>query len=154
MAPKQQGQHGPGQSAASAAGGGASAGEGTHAVNTARLDNYVPTFNNVQKDYREYRKRAEIYKKKMDLGNRGSEVVYNLVTMLTGKAWDLVEDMSMEQMPAAGAYDEVFRRLDGGFRYDPLTELPDDFEQFCMKLQRRNNQMPHFSDTPTWPHGC
>ncbi|CAL1148549.1 unnamed protein product [Cladocopium goreaui] len=111
MAPK-QGQNGPGQGAASASAGGAQTGEGSQAVNTARLDNYVPTFNNVQKDYREFRKRAEIYKKKMDLGNRGSEVVYNLVTMLTGKAWDLVEDMSMEKMSAAGAYDEVFRRLD------------------------------------------
>ena len=76
MAPK-QGQNGPGQSAASA--GGAQAGEGNQAVNTARLDNYVPTFNNVQKDYREFRKRAEIYKKKMDLGNRGSEVVQTLL---------------------------------------------------------------------------
>ena len=42
-------------------------------MNTARLDNYVPTFNNV---YWEFRKRAEISKKKMDLGNRGSEVVF------------------------------------------------------------------------------
>ena len=66
----------------------------------------------------------------MDPGNRGSEVVYNQVTMLTGKAWDLVEDMTMEQMSAAGAYEEVFKRLDSGFRYDPPTELPDDFEQF------------------------
>ena len=115
-------------------------GELSSPVNTARLDNFVPTFNNVQKDYREFRKRAEIYKKKMDLGNRGNEVVYNLVTMLTGKAWDLVEGMTMEQMSVAGAYDEVFKRLDSGFRYDPLTELPDDFEQFFIKLQHRNNQ--------------
>ena len=48
-------------------------GDGSSPVNTARLDNYVPTFNNV---YWEFRKRAEISKKKMDLGNRGSEVVF------------------------------------------------------------------------------
>ena len=71
----------------------------TSQVNTARLDNYVPTFNNVQKDYREFRKRCEIYKKKMELGNRGSEVVYNIVTLLQGKAWDLVEDLSLLTWP-------------------------------------------------------
>ena len=109
-------------------------------VNTARLDNYVPTFNNVQKDYREFRKRVEIYKKKMEIGGRRQEVVYNVVTMLTGKSWDLVEDMSTEQLAAEGAMDEVLRRLDGGFRYDPLTELPDDFEQFFMKLARKTGQ--------------
>ena len=37
----------------------------------------------------------------MQLGNRLFEVVYNLVTLMTGKAWDLVEDMTMEQMPGA-----------------------------------------------------
>lgn len=31
-------------------------------------------------------------------------------------------------------------RLDSGFRYDPLTELPDDFETFFVKLQRKGGQ--------------
>ena len=31
-------------------------------------------------------------------------------------------------------------RLDSGFRYDPLTELPDDFELFFIKLQRKGGQ--------------
>ena len=112
----------------------------TSQVNTARLDNYVPTFNNVQKDYREFRKRCEIYKKKMELGNRGSEVVYNIVTLLQGKAWDLVEDLSLDQLGRSDAYEVVFERLDRGFQFDPLTELPDDFEQFFVRLVRKQGQ--------------
>ena len=109
-------------------------------ANTAKLDNFVPTFSNVQKDYKEFRKRAEIYKKKMELGNRSGEVIYNLVTMMQGKSWDLVEDMSLEQLSAPDAFEKLFQRLDAGFQYDPLTELPDDFEQFFVKLQRKGGQ--------------
>lgn len=46
----------------------------------------------------------------------------------------------MEQLSATNAYEAVFARLDTGFKYDPLTELPDDFEQFFVKLQRRQGQ--------------
>ena len=116
------------------------AGSGQGSMNTAKLDNYVPVFSNVQKEYREYRKRAELYRRKMELGKRQAETVYNLVTMMTGKAWDLVEDLTPEQLAAADGFDLVFARLDKGFRYDPLTELPDDFEQYFVKLQRKNQQ--------------
>ena len=34
----------------------------------------------------------------------------------------------------------VFDRLDRGFKYDAMTELPDDFETFFIKLRRRNGQ--------------
>ena len=110
------------------------------AINTSKLDNFVPTFSNMMQDYREYRKRCEIYKRKMDLSSRGKEVVYNLITVMTGKSWDLVEDMDLQQMEAADAYEKLFERLDKGFRYDPLTELPDDLEQYFVRLQRKSSQ--------------
>ena len=66
--------------------GAASAAADQPSVNTTKLDNLVPTFSNVMADYREYRKRCEIYRKKMDIGNRGREVVFNLVTLMTGKS--------------------------------------------------------------------
>ena len=136
MAPKQQ-SNGPGQATSSQAAGQTNVHSG---VSTAKLDNYVPVFSNNMQDYREFRKRCEIYRKKMQLGNRTNEVVYNLVTLMTGKAWDLVEDMTMEQMSGEDAYDLLFTRLDRGFRFDPLTELPDDFEQYFVKLQRKPHQ--------------
>ena len=36
-----------------------------------------------------------------------------------------MEDMTLEQMSAENGYDALFARLDKGFKYDPLTELPD-----------------------------
>ena len=114
--------------------------DGTTPGHKARLDSYVPTFDNQQKSYREFRKRCELYKRKMEIGNRESETVFNIVTLLTGKAWDLVEDFSVEQLAASNAFEAVFARLDSGFRYDPLTELPDDFELFFIRLQRKSGQ--------------
>ena len=103
MAPKQAQSNGPGNPSGS----GQSTGQQAvpTGVSTAKLDNYVPVFSNLMQDYREFRKRCEIYKKKMQIGNRQSEVVYNLVTLMTGKAWDLVEDMTMDQMAADNACD-------------------------------------------------
>ena len=137
MPPKTGQANGPGSGSGSQTAGPQSVPSG---VSTAKLDNYVPVFSNQMQDYREFRKRCEIYRKKMQIGNRGSEVVYNLVTLMTGKAWDLVEDMSMEQMAAEDAYDTLFTRLGRGFKYNPLTELPDDFEQYFVRLQRKPHQ--------------
>ena len=138
MAPKQQQSNGPGQSTSSQAAAGQT--NVPSGVSTAKLDNYVPVFSNNMQDYREFRKRCEIYRKKMQSGNHTSEVVYNLVTLMTGKAWDLVEDMTMDQMSGDDAYDLLFQRLDRGFPFDPLTELPDDVEQYFVKLQRKPQQ--------------
>ena len=115
-------------------------GDGSTPGHQARLDSYVPTFDNQQKNYREFRKRCELYRRKMQMGKREAETVFNIVTLLSGKAWDLVEDFSVEQLAAENAFEAVFARLDGGFRYDPLTELPDDFETFFIKLQRKGGQ--------------
>ena len=115
-------------------GGGKGTGKGD---NNSRADSYVPTFTGKQQDYREYRKRCTIYRKKMELAGRSKETAFNIITMLTGKAWDLVEDLDMERLAEDGGYDMIFERLDRGFKHEPLTELPDDFENFFVKLQRR-----------------
>ena len=60
--------------------------------------------------------------------------------MMSGKAWDLVEDLPVAEMEKEEGFEKIFERLDKGFRYDPLTELPDDFEAYFIKLQRRSNQ--------------
>ena len=115
------------------------AANGSSGVNTGKADSYVPIFDNVQRNYREFRRRAEMYRKKMDLANRSKETVYNIVTMLTGRAWDLIEDLDIEQLDSDG-FNKVFARLDAAFHFDPLTELPSDFEAFFMKLSRRSGQ--------------
>ena len=113
---------------------------GASPANTGKADNYVPVFSNQQREYKEFKKRAEIYRVKMRLAGRQKETVFNLVTMMSGKAWDLVEDLPVAEMDKDESFDKIFERLDKGFRYDPLTELPDDFEAYFIKLQRRSNQ--------------
>ena len=127
-----------------AAGGGkgdpASGSGGGRETYTGKADQNVPFFDNTQKSYREFRKRCDLYKKKMELANRSPETIFNIVTLMTGKAWDTVEDMTVEQLQESGAYAEIFRRLDEVYSQDAMTELPEDFEQFFVKLQRRASQ--------------
>ena len=121
---------------------GASSGtaQGSSAAYTGKADNYVPVFSNQQRDYKEFRKRAEIYRYKMDLANRSKETVFNLATLMTGKAWDLIEDLPLSDMEGAQGFKILFDRLDRGFQYDPLTELPSDFEAYFIRLSRKQGQ--------------
>ena len=97
---------------------------------TGKADQYVPIFDNQQKNYKEFRKRCELYKGKMDLSGRGRDTIFNIVTLLTGKAWDTIDDLSMEALQEDTGYQQVFDRLDRAFKYEAMTELPEDFETF------------------------
>ena len=68
------------------------------------------------------------------------ETIFNIVTLLQGRAWDMVEDIGLSDLEATNGYNVVFERLDRGFKYDAMTELPDDFETFFIKLHRRTGQ--------------
>lgn len=59
---------------------------------TAKADSYVPTFSGRQSDYREFKRRCELYAAKMKIAKRETETVFNIVTLLTGRAWDCVDD--------------------------------------------------------------
>ena len=91
---------------------------------TGKADNFVPTFSGKQSEYREFRKRCDIYAAKMRLAKRQSETIFNIVTLLTGRAWDSIEDLTVEQLAETSAYDKVFQRLDNVFQYETMTELP------------------------------
>ena len=58
---------------------------------------------------------------------------------MTGKAWDLVDDIPIDSLEGDEGYKVVFDRLDRGFKYDALTELPEDFENFFVRLHRKAN---------------
>ena len=115
----------------------ATGGDGAY---TGKADAYVPIFSGQQTDYREFRRRCDLYEAKMKLASREKETVFNIVTLLQGRAWDLIEDMGVDDLKAEGSYQAVLKRLDAAFKYEPLTELPNDFEAFFVKLQRRQGQ--------------
>ena len=107
---------------------------------TGKADSFVPTFSGKQSEYREFRRRCDIYAAKMKMAKRQSETIFNIVTLLTGRAWDCIEDLTVTQLEESSAYEKVFQRLDSVFQYETMTELPADFEAFFVKLQRRVGQ--------------
>ena len=107
---------------------------------TGKADQHVPTFSGKQSDYKEFRRRCDIYAAKMKIAKRQNETVFNLVTLMSGQAWDCVDDMSVEDFSKENAYDLVMARLDRAFQYEAMTELPQDFENYFVKMQRKANQ--------------
>ena len=84
---------------------------------------YVPEFSNKSSDYKEFKKRVQLYEKKMNLAGRSSETAFNIMAALTGRAWDAVEDLQMTDLEAADGTSTLLKRLDTVFKYDALTEL-------------------------------
>ena len=64
-------------------------------------------FDNVQKSYKEFRKRCDFYHQQMEIAGRQGERIFNIVTLLSGNACDLVEDLSMEVLQSESCFDGV-----------------------------------------------
>ena len=62
-----------------------------------RADNDAPVFNGKQRDYKEFRKRREPQQ-----GNP-----YNIIKMVTRRAWDLVGDLNIESLAETNGFDLV-----------------------------------------------
>ena len=101
---------------------------------------YVPEFSNEATDYKEFTTRVQLYEKKMTLAGRQTETAFNVMAALTGRAWDAVEDLQMADLEAATGTSTLLKRLDTVFKYDAITELPNDFENFFMHTRRSRNQ--------------
>ena len=120
-------------------GGGAMA-TGSSSTYTGKAHEMLPEFTGKSVDYKEYRKRLLLYEKKMELANRGSETAFNVLSSLKGRAWDACEDITMEKLESKTGMKELLTRLDSVFKYDAITELPADFEQFFVTMQRQRNE--------------
>ena len=57
-------------------------------------DNYIPVFDGQPSSYKEYRKRVNLYYKKMTLANKKTEATINLLTSLAGPVWKQVEHLA------------------------------------------------------------
>ena len=103
-------------------------------------DNFIPIFDGTPGAYREWRKRIQIYSRKMQLQKRESEAVLNLLGSLQGSAWRILEDYDLSKAEEAGAMDEILATLDKSFKYDSKVELPADFAAYFEHLSRRGGQ--------------
>ena len=102
-------------------------------------DNFIPIFDGTPGAYREWRKRIQIYSRKMQLQKRESEAVLHLLGSLQGSAWRILEDYDLSKAEA-GAMDEILATLDKSFKYDSKVELPADFAAYFEHLSRRGGQ--------------
>ena len=103
-------------------------------------DTYIPVFTNRPADYREWRQRILLYKKKSDLNKKGKEAVINLLTSLSGIAWRQVEPLVEKATEAEDGFTMILNELDKTFRYDDQVEMPRAFEKFFFGLQRKDGQ--------------
>ena len=104
---------------------------GTKEVETQNLrDSYVPLFSNQPLEYKEYRKRLNLYYKKMVISKRVGESVLNILGSFSGVTWKLFEDYSVEDVEKSDAFSKILEKLDKNFEYDDRVLLLNDFEEF------------------------
>ena len=126
----------PSAAASTANGGNGSGGGGIDTIK----DTYIPVFNNKPEDYREWRQRISLYKKKLSLQGKDKEAVINLLTSLQGVAWRQVEHQVDKLMDDAEGFKKTLELLDAAFRYDARVEMPRALEKFFYAISRKSDQ--------------
>ena len=97
-------------------------------------DTYIPIFNTSPGDYKEWRSRINLYRKKP------KEAVINLLTSLSGVSWKQVEHNVETYIEDKDGFDKVLAVLDQAFKYDDRVEMPRALEKFFYTMGRRSDQ--------------
>ena len=87
-------------------------------------DTYIPIFSNRPADYKEWRKRILLYKKKSDINKKGREATINLLTSLSGVAWRQIENLVDKATESEDGFQLILNELDKTFKYDDQVEMP------------------------------
>ena len=103
-------------------------------------DSYIPLFSGAPSDYKEWRKRINIYVMKMRVAKREPEGLLSIIGSLTGTAWKLLKNFPFDEIEKAGAFEKMLKILDKAFEYDRTVQLPNDFDRYFSQLQRRPGQ--------------
>ena len=103
-------------------------------------DTYIPIFSNRVADYREWRQRILLYKRKLALSGKEKEATINVLTSLTGVAWKQIEHLAESAVDETNGFDQVLSALDKAFKYDDRVEMPRSLEKFFYQLTRRSDQ--------------
>eukprot|EP00439_Symbiodinium_sp_Y106_P057526 s1271_g8.t1 len=103
-------------------------------------DNYIPVFDGQPSSYKEYRKRVNLYYKKMTLANKKTEATINLLTSLAGPVWKQVEHLADSAPDDENGFSLVLQELDRVYQYDSRVEMPKAFERFFYGVNRPSGQ--------------
>jgi len=103
-------------------------------------DTYIPIFTNKPDDYKEWRQRILLYKRKSDLNKKQKEATINLMTSLSGIAWKQIEGTDEKAAESEEGFMMILTELDKTFKYDDQVEMPRAFERFFFGPHRREGQ--------------
>ena len=103
-------------------------------------DSFVPRFDNTISGYKEWRKRVQLYARRLELQGRSKEVAMNVLAVLEGSSWTQCEDIDLKELEAENGLDVLLRRLDSKWKYDERVKLGSIFDTFFFKVQRKPNQ--------------
>ena len=103
---------------------------------------HVPVFDNTIAGYDELRKRARLFQARMKLEGKPKQSALLLLGSLTGIAWDTCESLSDDPkaLEEEKAFDVLMDMLDKRFKHDKSTELPEAFEEYFYKANRKNKE--------------
>ena len=102
--------------------------------------NYIPVFDGQPSSYKEYRKRVNLYFKKMTLASKKTEATINLLTSLAGPVWKQVEHLADTAPDDENGFNLVLQELDRVYQYDSRVEMPKAFERFFYGVNRPAEQ--------------
>ena len=106
-------------------------------MSTPKVD--IPIFDNQLDHYKEFRKRCLLYKARMKLDGKVKQVGLAILGTLTGLSWTACESLAdaPDKLEDEDALDKILAILDKRFKYEKVTELPEVFEDYFYKGNRR-----------------
>ena len=68
-------------------------------------DSFVPRFDNTISGYKEWRKRVQLYARRLELQGRSKEVAMNVLAVLEGSSWMQCGDIDLKDLEAENGLD-------------------------------------------------
>lgn len=113
---------------------------GTGDAETTVKDNAVPKFDNTTSSYKEWRKRIQLYARRMVIQKRATEIGITVLSTLTGASWRQCEDLEVKDLEKEDGLKKILARLDTQWQYDEKIEMPEAFENYFYRTAREPGQ--------------
>jgi len=101
---------------------------------TQAKDNFISRFD------KEWRKRIQLYARRLAIQKRASEMGISVLSTLTGASWRQSEDLEVKDLEIADGLGRILDRLDAQWQYDAKIEMPEAFEKYFYKTYKAINQ--------------
>ena len=90
----------------------------------------IPSFDGTPSKWKEFERRVNFFIAKCLIEKKGEQAGLLITTGLTGAAWDVVKDLSPQDLSKPNAHAEVVRLLKQRFERNVMSEISDDIDKF------------------------